>query len=433
MTDGAQRLQAVGTLLETIYPGARAVISTLSRGAQPMDHAQAGTEGGWRSFRVLPSRSRPRLLVPADLPRAAAPALQRVSAIDRRRDVVARGAIAAVAGSPLAGRLLSTSAQVGPVDARSVEAYLADIVDAPVRLSVQIGAERANAKPVLGVYRIEGRLEVGFCKVGSTALASRLVATESAALRRLAAAGLRTLDVPPVIHAGSWRDCALLLLGTVRGSRGARGAIPYDAMRAVAAVDGVVDVTMRESGWVASVRERLPSASSRHAQWLRAALDALVERDGARLVPIGSWHGDWGPWNMAWSGVRPVVWDWERFAGGVPVGMDAAHFVGHPPLRRIGEMQVALDALAGLAEPAVAVVLEPWIGASARAAVSRAVVDAYLLELACRFAVDAAEVGTTPVEALATWYVQVAARRLELELPAVPVDQRTQDETVGMT
>lgn len=429
MTDGPQRLQAVSALLETIYPGGRAAVRTRSgrTGAARTEHPP---DGPWRSFRVVPSAARPRLLVPVDLPRAAGPALQRVSAIDRRRDVIGRSAVALLARSPVADRLLTTSARVGPVDARSVESYLAATVGAQVRLSVQIGAERANAKPVLGVYRVEGRLEVGFCKVGSSALAGRLVAHESATLQRLAAARLRTLDVPPVLHSGQWQGCELVLLGTVRGSRGAGGTIPYDAMREVAAVDGVVDVPMGASGWVASVRERLPAAGSRHAQMLDVALDALVERDDSRLVPHGSWHGDWGPWNMAW-GSRPVVWDWERCASGVPVGMDAAHFVGHPPLRRIGEMQVALDALAGLAEPAVSNVLGPWVPASNRAAVSRAVVDAYLLELACRFAVDAAEVGTAPVEALATWYLQVAARRLETRLPDVRAAERTEDEAVG--
>lgn len=426
MSDGPQRLQGVTALLETIYPGARAVIGQGS-GARP----EPMSGGSWRSFRVLPSRARPRLLVPADLPRAAGPALQRVSASDRRRDVVARRAVAVVATSPLADRLLPTSARVGPVDARSVEAYLADIAGGEVRLSVQVGAERANAKPVLGVYGVDDQLEVGFCKVGSTALASRLVAREAATLQQLAAAGLRTLDVPPVLHAGRWRGGHIVLLGSVRGSRGASRAVPYDAMREVAAVGGVVDVSVEESAWVASVRDRLPAAGPVHAQWLRAALSALVDRDGPRRLPHGTWHGDWGPWNMAWAAERPVVWDWERCASGVPVGLDAAHFVGHPPLRRVGELQVALDALAALAEPAVAAVLEPWVTTSERAAAARAVVDAYVLEVACRFAVDAAEVGTAPVEALATWYLQVVGRRLGMRLPDVQTAERTEDEAVG--
>lgn len=420
MSDGAQRLDAVAGLLELIYPGSRAVVRS---GDRPLP----AQRGEWRAFRVLPSRARPRLLVPSDLRRAAGAALQRVSAIDQRRDVAARRVIGLLAGSPLAPRLLRTSAHVGPVDARSVEAYLADVVGGPVRLSVQVGAERANAKPVLGVYRVEGELEVGFSKVGSTALAGRLVARESATLQRLRTARLRTLDVPPVLHGGRWRDCEVMLLGSVRGSRGAGGALPYAAMREIAAVDGVVEMPLHDSGWVASVRERLSSAGRVHARSLRATLDALVDREGQLRLPHGTWHGDWGPWNMAWAGARPVVWDWERCARGVPVGMDAAHFVGHPPLRRIGEMPLALDALTRLAEPAVANVLTPWVLASERAAAARAVVDAYVLEVACRFAVDAAEVGTAPVDALATWYLQVAGQRLGVRQPDVPVERRTKD------
>ena len=42
--------------------------------------------------------------------------------------------------------------------------------------------------------------------------------------------------------------------------------------------------------------------------------------------PFGSWHGDWMPWNLLRSGTDLWVWDWERSASGVPVGLDAAHF-----------------------------------------------------------------------------------------------------------
>ncbi len=42
-------------------------------------------------------------------------------------------------------------------------------------------------------------------------------------------------------------------------------------------------------------------------------------------IAWGSWHGDWRRTNMAVSSSKCSVWDWERFATGVPVGYDALH------------------------------------------------------------------------------------------------------------
>src|SRR5205823_2810261 len=34
----------------------------------------------------------------------------------------------------------------------------------------------------------------------------------------------------------------------------------------------------------------------------------------------------WTPWNMTMSRGRAIVWDWERFQTGIPVGYDAIHY-----------------------------------------------------------------------------------------------------------
>jgi len=445
VTDAPQRLRAVAELLATIYPGSRAVIAPSHRlRARDTDVASPTTPAASpatpkstaREFLVLPSRTRPRLLVPADLPRAdrshvIRAALQRVSAVDGRREVAARRGVGVLASGPLGPLLFSTTARVAPVDDRSVEAYLARVVGCELRLSVQVGAERANAKPVLGVYRAAGGVELGFAKVGSSALAGRLVASESATLTRLAAVRLSALEIPPVLHTGRWQGAEVLLLATVRGSRGADRGLPYDAMREVATVGGTHDVLLRDSPWVRSLRARITVAGGMHADSLNTLLDALVSRDGDRRLTHGTWHGDWGPWNMAWSGARPVVWDWERCADEVPVGFDAVHFVAHQQLRRVDEMGVALDALTGRAGTAVAALLAPWVPAPDRDIAARAVVDAYLLEIACRFAGDAAEVATAPVERLATWYLRVAAERLAVRPGVPPLQVRETAEPPG--
>ncbi len=56
---------------------------------------------------------------------------------------------------------------------------------------------------------------------------------------------------------------------------------------------------------------------------LREAV-ARLERE-APTLPYGSWHGDLNPGNLAVVGDRMLVWDWERFDSGVPVGFDVLH------------------------------------------------------------------------------------------------------------
>jgi hypothetical protein len=352
------------------------------------------------------------MLVPLDCPHAARAAVRRESAQDRIRDTVGRRAVATVSVWPRGRHLFPDVVSIGPVDADSIESYLAAQVDGAVRLSVHGGSDRANAKPVLGVHRVTG-VEIGFCKVGITQLASHLVAHEAATLRLLNAATLPSIGIPQVLHAGEWRGHPMVLTEAVRGGRGRGRVLPVDAMRAVAAVAGTTSQPLRTSRWTASIRERSAGAAPALAARIRRTLDALLDRDGDRLLVHGAGHGDWGPWNMSWCGNRPLVWDWERFTLEVPVGMDAAHYTAHEQLRRIGDMDSALGALRWGAEPAVRTVLDPW-SASVGSDRGRTVTDTYLLDLACRLAVDANETGAAPAGQLAAWYLDVAAERLQV-------------------
>lgn len=400
------RLDPVRADLAALYPGSEVHVGRSRDG-----------RGQGRTFRVLPSARRPRIIVPADVPAAARTSLQRTSANDSHGRRAARATVGALASGPLASAAFPTLLHVAPVDDDSVEARLSAVAGGPIRFSLAGGSPRANAKPVLGVYR-PGRGEVGFCKVGLTELASRLVAHEADVLQRLAAVGGDRLVVPPVLHAGAWDDHELVLLGAVRGEIGPGRVLPVEAMRAIAGAAGLRRLPWTESPWVAAVVARSLRSPVGIGERLRELLAALVERNDGQArtrghLLHGSWHGDWGPWNMAWSAGRAVVWDWERFSTDVPAGFDVVHFTAHARLRRIGDRAGALDVLARRAEPAVAAFLAgfPNPAGSETTAVS-AVVDAYLLELACRFAVDAVEVRAPEVERLAGWYLDVASARI---------------------
>lgn len=399
MTDRG-RLDALLADLRAIYPG-----SAVTTG-------RVRTDPSARSFRLLPSRRRPRMLLPVGCTGAARRAVLVGSANDDARDTLLRHATAAVAAGPLGRAVFRDTVSVRPVGSDSLEAHLAGQIGAPIRLSIHGGAARANAKPVLGVHRVDGA-EVGFCKVGVTTLASLLVTQEVAALRTLADARLRMLAVPLLVHAGRWHSCDIALLSALRGGRGRGKVLPVAAMREVAAVAGTRVRPLRDGPWAAAVHEQSTAAAPEVTARVRRTLERLLDRAGDEAVLHGAAHGDWGPWNMSWSGDRALVWDWERFALDKPIGIDAVHFTAHARLRRVGDLRAAVAALHD-AETAVCSVLRDWPGPAASAApggAARTVVDAYLLDVACRFAVDANQVGSPPAARLADWYLDVAAAR----------------------
>jgi len=403
--DGSGRLEALLRDLTALYPGAEARLSP----------APSDPEGdAVRQFRVVLSSSRPRAAVPVDAPGAVRAFLRRDSAGDRRAHSAARRVVSAIAAGPLARVVFPATITVSPTGASSIEAYLAEVTGGPVRVSLATGSERANAKPVLGVATVAGE-ELGFCKVGLTPLARRLVKHEAEVLARLAG-HLRRVVVPTVLHSGRWRGNEVLFLSAVRGNRGRGAILPVEAMREVAATDGTGQRHLVSSPWVAALRQRASAAPPELARTILTLLARLLERaerSGLREVLHGASHGDWGPWNMAWDGGRVVVWDWERYGGGLPVGLDAVHFLAHEELSVEGDLAGALALLDGTAEPAVRTVLSGWPGTDHdRATAAHFVVDAYLLEVACRFAADTVLVPAARVSRAAHWYLQVAGARL---------------------
>jgi len=148
----------------------------------------------------------------------------------------------------------------------------------------------------------------------------------------------------------------------------------------VAAVGGISSQPL-DGPYLAGLRERvaaLPAGDARDG--LTGALDTL--RDADVRLAIGSWHGDWTPWNTAVVADTVLAWDWERFAGGVPVGFDALHYDLQPRVfgRGTGAAAAAADSVRR-----APVLLAP-VGVPAESA---AVVAAlYLVEILSRYVGD---------------------------------------------
>jgi hypothetical protein len=291
------------------------------------------------TFLVVPNATHPRLLVPA-APAAAARALRRYSSALGPRDTALRSvaALGMRAGGSMAFRDRIT---VDPSD-DSIGTLLEQVLGEPVVCSLGVGTDRANRKPVLQVLSTDGRC-LAFAKIGINDYTGALIAGEHRTLERLASIALPPrLDIPRVLWSGNWHGHPVLVLSPLEPSAGSvvrpRGTpVPHDVMHDFAACFLEPSAPLPHTAlWERATLVRDTVTDARRREAYAAALDAVEEVTAHVPVPVGAWHGDWTPWNMGHRGHRLLLWDWERFETGVPVGMDAIHFAVQTRNRRSG-------------------------------------------------------------------------------------------------
>ena len=310
--------------------------------ARPRD-GNAGPSGAalLHTFVVLPSTRRPRI-VASGSPAATAAAVRRFSHSTGILGRSARVALATAIRTGAAGlvfrdRLAVIGAErVGGTEveggSESVVAELAEIFGTEVAIAMSVGSVRANRKPVLHVVSPDG-VALGFAKLALSPLARRLVRAEATNLRLLAGHDFEHLELPQVIHHGPWQAHELLVMTALDAPfrrRRRRDSLPVRAMAELAAFGGISTLPLAESSWFAGVLSAAAGASASSAGQFERLLERLADRFGEQPVRFGSWHGDWGPWNMVWAGERVRLWDWERFTRGVPYGLDALHYALPP-------------------------------------------------------------------------------------------------------
>jgi hypothetical protein len=284
------------------------------------------------------------------------------------------------------------------------------ILGHPVQVAVRAGPPRANRKPVLAVLDSAARV-VAFAKIGTSPLAERLVRTEHEALLRLANITTASVQAPRVLHFGVWREMVLLVQTAlpITSSRPVGAAALVRLVRDVASVGETATMEWGTSEHARRVRARLEQSPPGPATvGLTSAVEVLAGQTCE--VPLGSWHGDLTPWNCASAGASVLVWDWERFGSGVPIGFDLLHYRLQATLPRSGlpSRRQPDGLVAGATSQLAALGLTPE-----QAAVT---VVAYLIEIATRYLVDdQARAGAT-VGHVERWLLPViseAASRLD--------------------
>jgi hypothetical protein len=283
---------------------------------------------GVREFTLVPGIRRPPLLVPAGR-RAAATAVRHHSSPGSATVRLGIKALSVGMASGLGGMLRCGRVRVSvPAGADTIEEYLNTVLAGDIRFSMSLGTARANRKPVLQLLDGAGQT-AGFAKVGINTLTSELVRAEQASLTRLNRAGLTKIITPRVLHYDNWHGLDVLVLSALPAwlpDRPLPASQLTAAMAELAAVDGLHREPLHASSYLTRLRSRLTAAAATAEQAaLLRAIDTLDQKTGGETLTFGAWHGDWSPWNMAHTSKGLLVWDWERFTTGAPLGFDALH------------------------------------------------------------------------------------------------------------
>jgi hypothetical protein len=238
----------------------------------------------------------------------------------------------------------------------TIETHLSQVLGQPVHAVVHVRpARRANRKPVLEAHGASGL--IAFVKIGDSARTRALVRHEVEALRMLSRRTLKVITAPDVVHHTTWRGLEVLVVSPLPVTPAPVPRSLLDAAVAEIATIGRQCVTAGEPG---PTRPR-----------------PVPEHAGGWSDRGWGWHGDFSPWNIsAGPDGRLLVWDWERFGIGVPLGFDALHYYFQRALRRMRPADAARSCLAQ-----AGLVLEPFGLSTAEARRSAA---HYLVTLADR-------------------------------------------------
>jgi hypothetical protein len=393
-SDAALRAQYLAEVLALLYP------------------PPCATDGGGAAiteYLVVPDARRPRLLVPTLSRRVAAAAVRRYAEPQSRTARLKRDAVVAALRTGVAGVLLRDRVRVtGPINA-SIDGYLREALSRDLAVSVHIGPARANRKPVLQLIDADGET-FAFGKLGPGPLTQRLVRAETAALTALGAGGLTRLVVPRVLHAGQWRGAQVLVQSALpvwlpRAPLSSQRLV--SAMLEIAGCCGHTTSTLAGGPYAKDLRSRIDGLRDRpDSEALASAAERLIRQRGDTTLRYGAWHGDWAPWNMANVADALLVWDWERFASGVPVGFDAVHHDLQRRLQSSGDAGGAVEATVRRADE----LLQPF-GVPAEAREVTALL--YLVDLAARYLTDRQAEAGARLGVLGTWLLPVLIRRVE--------------------
>lgn len=282
-------------------------------GGHPDAHLVRASIPGRERYVALPNADRPTMMI--DLALGASIA----SAVARPGQGKARSLAGRLLKVPGAGVLIRSRLSLES-PASTLREHHSELLDTECRLSCTSGPLRPNQKPVVRAID-ESETIVAVTKIGWDQPTAALIRTEVQALQRLEGDGFESMVTPSVVAAGDWRGFETMTIS----------ALPIDDS---IAPTKSADVTMEALSELSSLDRRSVESVADSGFWRRivdrlddvARFDAVLE--ASQQLDIGGFHGDWSPWNTQPSpDGRLLVWDWERHATDVPVGLDLVHYL----------------------------------------------------------------------------------------------------------
>jgi hypothetical protein len=316
---GDDRLDFLAEAADLLWPGAA------------LRFDPRGTQRGGRSsraFLLVGTRRYPRLLVPVERAAAAAAVRAQGTRLGRRARIRSSLAAAGILVGA-AGAFTERIVLDGVSDGNNIDDVLSNVLEEPVRVALHLGSRRPNQKPVLQVLKADGTI-AAFVKVGSNALTAELVRREAHNLETVAAAPRRTFRTPRPLAMVEWRGLPILVLEPLVGATWTRDPHPATIAAVaseIAELDGHSSALLADSAYWHRIREHIASLPPGPGETLQNLMRQVEAQHGHVAIRFGAAHGDFSSWNMGVGAGTLLLWDWERFAGEIPVGFDLLHFV----------------------------------------------------------------------------------------------------------
>ena len=306
-------------------------------GAEP----DSGPGHGRFDYVIVPSRSRPQMVLAREERAAAWAALRQHNDASPTRVRVAKELLAWGCRFGLAGTMFPSRVPDSALGLRTGPCAWPQLIEevfgrSDLGVAVSVGHVRPQIKPILHVATGDGR-PIGHIKVGWNDVTIPLIRNEAATLAMLDHddRASRAFRAPRVLFHGPWHGREVLAVSHVGATpwyQRPRTSLPASATRQVGRGVPVERAALGSSDFWLDLAERIGRLSRHEAleerlgSALAAARDRMESWHASTELDLGLVHGDWAPWNMASQGTGIGVWDWERSRTRGPLGFDGAFF-----------------------------------------------------------------------------------------------------------
>lgn len=275
----------------------------------------AGTGAATYPLHLVPRHSQVRYIYPAAPPAARRSAVTAYPGLRTARRRTARWLMSQALRRPGLDHLVARDVQWEAAPG-SLLSTLRHTLGEDLQFSVRVPGRPGKGTAVLTVLAHDGSIRA-FVKIAFDAAGREALEREAEGLR--VAQRLPAFLAAPRLLAQTLLGSGQLLVIAPLPLGAHRGAPRAPSWRVIEAVSRLGRPGLTAADYLEPLERRLGTALISRRGWrsLHYAASGL---------PVGRWHGDLTPWNIAIDGERMWVWDWEHSTACAPVGFDLVHY-----------------------------------------------------------------------------------------------------------